>query len=175
MNESEYLRKQAEDAREAVSKAMGGLVSNSANLANPKRWTRSHPWAGLAAAAIGGFLLAETIVAPKRIAPEIDESKFLRKVKNYVHGVVAAAKGEAINAGDKIHDAVADGKSNHSAEDDASPSGWAATILKEAFHFARPIVSSLVAAQFAKATVDSEQHNGHPHTADAPSETGGKS
>jgi hypothetical protein len=147
MDDSEYLRKQAEDARLAVVRTMSDLLADTSHLADPKRWTRSHPWASLGAAVVGGFLLGNSIPTGKKTSKAEDSD---------VAQSEESAKDSAAPVGSSRRLTPA-GPSRGSS--------LAATLLKEAFTLIRPVVTSFLAAQIARASVNPEhsadpEHNG---------------
>ncbi|HEY7086699.1 MAG TPA: hypothetical protein VH518_01340 [Tepidisphaeraceae bacterium] len=60
-SEAEYLRQQAEHARQAISRTLHLMKQNLGHSVDPRALGRTHPWASMGVAAIGGFLLVNLI------------------------------------------------------------------------------------------------------------------
>ncbi|MEX0714678.1 MAG: hypothetical protein WD278_20235 [Pirellulales bacterium] len=65
MSESEYLAQQAADAKAAMSRTIEELSQSLKDSADPRYWTRQHPWAAVGAALAGGFVAA-TVLVPRK-------------------------------------------------------------------------------------------------------------
>ena len=65
ISEAEFLRQQADEARKALSAAFGDLSRNLRDGIDPRGWTKEHPWASLAGAAVAGFAAAAAFVPSK--------------------------------------------------------------------------------------------------------------
>ena len=63
--ESEYLQRQAEDARRAIGETLANMRATLNNAADIKAWARQYPWPSVSAAAAIG-LLAASVLAPGR-------------------------------------------------------------------------------------------------------------
>ncbi|MDP9173878.1 MAG: hypothetical protein M3O30_08435 [Planctomycetota bacterium] len=163
MDESKYLREQADAARRAMAKARRELLAETGELADPRRLTRRHPWIALSTAAVGGFFLAASAMPPRTVVKEIKESTFVGKLKANIRDLVAdltvwGNKEEPPTSSDP--DEPPQPKQSTHPEKDAS-SSLVAVLLKEGLAFARPIISSLIAAQLGRKEGQAEQHNGH--------------
>jgi hypothetical protein len=73
LSETQYLQRQAQQAKDAIGRTLSLITSNLGHSADPRAWTREHPWLTLGAAAIGGFT-AVTLVVPTK------EQRVLRRL-----------------------------------------------------------------------------------------------
>ncbi|MGB7160593.1 MAG: hypothetical protein WBD40_21185 [Tepidisphaeraceae bacterium] len=64
-SEAEFLAHQAEEAKRAITAAFGALAKDLRDGADPRAWTKEHPWAVVAGAAVAGFAAAATLVPSK--------------------------------------------------------------------------------------------------------------
>src|SRR5689334_5167516 len=60
--ESEFLKRQSNDARAAISRAMRDVQHEIAQSADPRAWMKVHPWATLGVAAVAGFAAAAVAI-----------------------------------------------------------------------------------------------------------------
>ena len=61
MTEEEFLRVRANEARRAMSRMVSLIGKNLGHGADPRIWTRAHPWIALGTAAVGGFAAVNAI------------------------------------------------------------------------------------------------------------------
>jgi hypothetical protein len=73
IGEAEFIEREAENARQALSMAMKDLGQCLVDGADPRLWTREHPWIMAASAAVAGFSAAALLVPSK-------EQQALRKL-----------------------------------------------------------------------------------------------
>ncbi|WP_428939562.1 hypothetical protein [Fontivita pretiosa] len=66
LDEAQFLRQQAQQARDAMLRALELAARNLAHGADPRAWAREHPWLTVGAAAAGGFLAAVTLVPTRQ-------------------------------------------------------------------------------------------------------------
>src|ERR1051325_3276926 len=64
--ESEFLRKQADDARRAITDTLARMEQSLKESADVKAWTREYPWPSLGVAAACGFLTAMALTPSRR-------------------------------------------------------------------------------------------------------------
>src|SRR5689334_7435250 len=64
LTEAEFLRRQATDARRAMSRSLELLKQDVVQSVNPVALQRNHPWATMAGVAAGGFLLVALVGRP---------------------------------------------------------------------------------------------------------------
>src|SRR5215204_4133656 len=65
VSEAEFLTQQADEARKALSAAFGDFSRSLRDGVDPKAWTKEHPWAMVAGAAVAGFAAAAAFVPSK--------------------------------------------------------------------------------------------------------------
>src|SRR5688572_22493693 len=65
LSESQYLTKQQADAKKAISRTAEQLRGDLMQLADPRGWMQTHPWATLAASAVAGFSATAAVVPSK--------------------------------------------------------------------------------------------------------------
>ena len=63
LTESEYLQRQAEDARRAIGETLANMRATLKDAGDIKAWARQYPWPSVGAAAAIGFLAA-SVLAP---------------------------------------------------------------------------------------------------------------
>src|SRR5437763_992615 len=93
LSESEFLAKQAKDAKEAMSNAaseFGAKVGESVNIAG---WTREFPWASLAIATVAGFVSASAVVPSKR-------QQTLKRLREIEEALTSSRRSAAVEAED---------------------------------------------------------------------------
>ncbi len=64
-SESAFLTQQADEAKRALSAAFGAFAKDLRDGADPRAWTKDHPWAMVAGAAVAGFATAAVFVPSK--------------------------------------------------------------------------------------------------------------
>ena len=65
MGESDYLAKQAAEAREAISRVVADLKHDLGQGVDPRAWIQVAPWTTLAGAAVAGFVAAAAMISSK--------------------------------------------------------------------------------------------------------------
>src|SRR4051812_33171638 len=76
--ESDFLTRQAADAKSAISRVMDDIKHDVAHGVDPRAWMQVAPWTTLASATIAGFLAAAAAVPSK----EQQALKRLRKLED---------------------------------------------------------------------------------------------
>jgi hypothetical protein len=164
--EAQYLAQQARDAADAITGTRREAVAYLSQAANPKIWVRAHPLISLGSGLIAGFA-----VGAARPIPWIGEQ--IRHLRAEFESLLHAAKGEhpaeeehPSREADPKRETMA-GRARVAAET-AGVTGLVLSIVKELLVLARPILSGIVASQFAGSSSPHE-HNGQspPETADA--------
>jgi len=61
-SEAEYLRREADIARQAISRTLEQIRATLAEIADPRGWARARPWPSIGVAAGLGFLTATIVV-----------------------------------------------------------------------------------------------------------------
>ncbi len=64
-SEAEFLQRQAKEAAKAISAVFGDFSKSLRDGVDPKGWTKEHPWAMVAGAAVAGFAAAAAFVPSK--------------------------------------------------------------------------------------------------------------
>ena len=80
-SESEFLARQAEEAKNAIGNVIDRLKDDLAKSADPRLWTKEYPWASVAAALVGGFVAASLTVPSK----EQQALKRLERIERALH------------------------------------------------------------------------------------------
>ena len=62
------MARQADEARQAISRAAGLIGKDLSAAMDPRLWTREHPWAALGMAAAGGFAAAAAVTPTQQEA-----------------------------------------------------------------------------------------------------------
>jgi hypothetical protein len=93
-SEAEFLQRQADEARKALSAAFGDLSRSLRDGANPKAWTKERPWAMVAGAAVAGFAAAAAFVPSK----EDQALRRLAKIEKALMPERSRHDGQAVDA-----------------------------------------------------------------------------
>jgi len=144
--EAEFLAKQAEEAKQALSAAFGAFARDLRDGVDPRGWTKEHPWATLAGAAVAGFAAAAVFVPSK-------EEQALRRLVAMERALMpkskAAHDGAAPDTGD-------DGGARDFAR---GRSGFLAAIGRQVLETIKPaLMSALTAGITAKAATPENQY-----------------
>jgi hypothetical protein len=143
VSEQDYLDRQMQEARDAISRTLQEMADSVNNMADPRAWIEQHPWASLTTGAAVGFFLASSVtptneetlaerlksLIPERSrkesqpifirAEEPKRSRLLNPLIKAVTSAVAASVAAAVRA----HTAdVGHGDNGHESEEPASPS-----------------------------------------------------
>jgi len=99
-SEAEFLQQQADEARKALSAAFGNLSRSLRDGADPKAWTKEHPWVMVAGAAVAGFAAAASFVPSKeeqalRRLAKIEKALMPERGRHDGHAVDASEDGGA--------------------------------------------------------------------------------
>jgi hypothetical protein len=131
LTESQYLARQQQDAKAAISRTAKELQQELLRSADPRAWMLTHPWATLGAAVVAGFAAAS-------VATPTKEEQALSRL----------AKLEAALNDRNGHDS--DNHSDgHSRDKKPSPLSKLSGIL---FQIVQPVVASAVAGITANMT-----------------------
>jgi hypothetical protein len=132
ITESDYLTRQAEDAKAAIAAAVGQLKTSLTGTVDPQLWAREHPWVALGIAAAGGFAAA-TMLTPSK------EEQALKKLEQLEDALLP----ERRQMREKLK-AEADAKTK--GKEAPSKPGIGATIVREILGVIKPAIMSAVAA-----------------------------
>ncbi len=81
LSETEYLAREAEQARGAISNTIGRMRQSLVDAADVRAWARRYPWATVGAAAAAGFVAAAALVpGRRREQPEPREPSLLERI-----------------------------------------------------------------------------------------------
>jgi hypothetical protein len=123
--EAEFLQQQAREAQQAIARTLGVIGKDLSQTVDPRAWTKSHPWASLATAAVGGFAMVMLIPS--------EEKRALRRLERIQRAVAPKLRID--------RDVVTDGK--------PEKPGLMGKIIHETFATARPIILSAISAALA--------------------------
>ncbi len=143
-----YLRKQADEARQAVAQGVNDLKVALARGVDPRVLPRKFPFITVGAVAVTGFVAA-LMVIPSR---EQQELRRLERIRRAMTPDPEPARKAAAKA-----EATAD----KAVKGESKTPLWM-TLVKEGVQAARPILVSLVTASLAA----KKQQNEHPEPAD---------
>jgi hypothetical protein len=93
-SEAEFLQRQADEARKALSAAFGDLSRSLRDGVDPTAWTKEHPWAMVAGAAVAGFAAAAAFVPSK----EDQALRRLAKIEKALMPERSKRDGQAVDA-----------------------------------------------------------------------------
>ena len=141
LSESEFLTKQAADAKAAIGAVVNDLKRDLAQGVDPRAWMQVAPWTTLAAAAVGGFVAAAAVVPSK----EQQTLRRLRKIE------------EALKPKRHVEDDVnGDGVRRVEAGQQSFLAGLAGQVLRSV----QPVLMSALTAGITAKTVDKDQPTG---------------
>jgi hypothetical protein len=155
-SEAEFLQRQADEARKALSAAFGDLSRSLRDGIDPKAWTKEHPWAMVAGAAVAGFAAAAAFVPSK-------EDQALRRLAAMERALMP--KPSRSNGAAAQPDAGEDGGAKDFAK---GRSGFMGAIGRQLLETIKPaLMSALTAGITAKAaTPDNEYQAPQPPPSD---------
>jgi hypothetical protein len=143
--ESEFLTKQAADAKAAIGSVVNDLKQDLAKSIDPRGWVQTAPWTTLAAGAVAGFVAAAVAVPSK----EDQALKRLRKLE------------EALNPHprrDTVDTAV---NGDHARKVETGQSSFLAGLAGQVLRAVQPVLmSALTAGITAKTVKDDEPPQG---------------
>jgi hypothetical protein len=143
--ESDFLAKQAREARAAIRKTVGEVGEQLERMVDPRVWAEDHPWATSGAAAVAGFVAASILVPSKE---EMD-LKRLAKIEKYLMPKPARSERET---------------QEQDARKPSEKSAFKNLILHHALDLLKPIITTVLMSKLAQPY--DGNHNGQP-TADA--------
>jgi hypothetical protein len=144
LNESEFLSRQAEEAKAAMGQLLKELSSGLGKGADPRIWARQYPWLTVASSAVAGFVATSLLVPSK-------EQQALNKL---------AAIERALNPQPKPkpEPAPSNGDGDKAADYKGGSTSFMSMILREVIAAVRPaLVSLLTAGVTAHASKPSEE------------------
>jgi hypothetical protein len=137
LTEAQFLQRHAEQAKQAMSRAMTLIGQNLGHSADPRAWTKEHPVVALTAAAVGGFVAVNMI--PTR------QDRAARRIARIMREELAAANPYAA--------AAAGGQAGSAANGKPKKHGILATLIREVLRTAQPVllgaITSMVSAKTA--------------------------
>lgn len=78
-SEAEYLKREADDARGAISGTLDEMRASLKDAGDVRAWARTYPWTTLGAAAAAGFLVAAALV-PRRRRRDDDDAALSERI-----------------------------------------------------------------------------------------------
>ena len=66
LSESEYVTRQAADAKAAISRVISEIQRELGHSVDPRAWVQTHTWATLGAAAVAGFAAGASVPSKKQ-------------------------------------------------------------------------------------------------------------
>ena len=149
VSEAEFLRRQAEEATKAISAVFGEFSKSLRDGVDPKAWTKEHPWAMVAGAAVAGFAAAAAFVPSK-------EDQALRRLIAMERALMPKP-AKAAAAADGHHDAGEDGGAKDFSK---GRTGFMGAVARQLLETIKPaLMSALTAGITAKAaTPDPQQY-----------------
>jgi hypothetical protein len=130
-SETEYLAQQAQEAKQAMSKAFGEFTQKLGHSVSLNTAANNHPWLTVAAGAVAGFATA-AVITPSKTDSAL---KRLRDIEK-------ALRPPPVAPPPPVDDPDA-------PQSKAASSGMGQNLMKELFSLARPLVSSGISALLA--------------------------
>lgn len=148
-SEAEFLQRQAEEAAKAISAVFGEFSKNLRDGVDPKAWTKEHPWAMVAGAAVAGFAAAAAFVPSK-------EDQALRRLIAMERALMPKPPKAAAAAADGHHDAGEDGGAKDFSK---GRTGFMGAVARQLLETIKPaLMSALTAGITAKAAVPDPEY-----------------
>lgn len=145
LSEAEFLRQEADRARQALMRTWGDAKAHLLHGADPRAWAGEHPWIALGGAAVAGFVAAAVLIPSK----EEQALKKLAALERALSGVEPGAPAAATVA-----------PTNGDAAATKARHGWMSTLALELIKTIRPaLVSALTAGIAAKTATDDDSDN----------------
>jgi hypothetical protein len=126
ISEDEYLRRQAEEAKAAVAKALLQAKQALAGSVDPSALTRKHPWLAIGSAVAAGFAAAAAAIPSK----EQQRLRRAEKLRQAMHPDPPAAA------------AAGNGKTGEAKP----PQPFAQVLLHEAIQLVKPVLIAAITA-----------------------------
>ena len=139
-SESEFLARQAAEARESISRVVSDLKRDLAQGADPRAWMQAAPWTTLATAAVAGFVAAAAVVPSK-------EQQALKRLREIEKALNSNGRHREIDPATE-DSARAVEKGQHSFL-----RGLAAQVLRAV----QPVLMSAITAGVTAKTVDKDE------------------
>jgi hypothetical protein len=149
--EAQYLQRQAEDAKAALSQAAQDLTRVLSQGLDPRGLTKDHPWATMAGAAVAGFAAAALLVPTK-------EDQALKRLAAIERAL--SPQGQKPHQGGTHHEDGEDGGAKQFAK---GQSGFLGGLGRQVLEAVKPaIMSALTAGITAKAAQPDQPQQGPP-------------
>ena len=142
-SEADFLAKQQEAAKRAISNVFTELTHNIGHGIDPRGWTKEHPWMMVAGATVAGFVGAAMAVPSK-------QEQALRRLARIEKALMPDTVGKNTAAADAKHAGDEDGGAKSYAKGHTSFLGGLGRQVLEAVKPA--IMSALTAGITAKAS-----------------------
>jgi hypothetical protein len=78
-SEAEYLKREADDARGAISRTVAEMRGSLKDAGDVRAWARTYPWSTLGVAAAAGFVVAAAFV-PRRRRRDDEDAALLERI-----------------------------------------------------------------------------------------------
>ena len=150
-SESEFLTRQAAEARQAISRVVSDLKHDIAQGVDPRAWIQTAPWTTLAGAAVAGFVAAAAVIPSK----EQQALKRLAEIEKALNPPGRYHRRNGSDNDDAVH-AVESGRGSFL-------SGLAGQVLRAV----QPVLMSAITAGVTAKTVDSDKPTGGVDPSDA--------
>jgi len=153
LSERSFLTRQANDAKAAIKAALSDMKTDAGQAVDPRLWTKDHPWAMVAAAAVGGFAAACAAVPTK-------DQQAIKKLEKLEDAIFGAERRHRAREAEKE---AAASKGKVPPHDKPT---FLSTLAKEAFGLLKPMLTSAIAAGVST-SVANPGGNGHDTGSDA--------
>jgi hypothetical protein len=154
-SEAEFLQRQAEEARKALSAVFEDFSKNLRDGLDPKGWAKDHPWAMVAGATVAGFAAAAAFVPSK-------EDQALRRLAKLERALMPKPSKRA--AHDDGHDSGEDGGAKDFSK---GRTGFMGAIGRQLLETIKPaLMSALTAGITAKAATPDVAYQAPPPPSD---------
>ena len=149
VTEADYITRQADEARAAISAVVGDMKKAIADSANIKEWTRQYPWVVAGAATVAGFVTG-MVVTPSR------EETFREKwesLKDKLTPDVGAPQPSSTATARTIAD-----------QPQAESPSILAVVMREVLKAVGPTIGGLITGALAGQQANPDDGNGHDPT-----------
>jgi hypothetical protein len=156
------VAQQAEQAKQAMTRAWNDLAAGLAQGVNVGEWARDYPWVALGTAAAAGFA-ASAVFIPSR------EQQAMKKLAELRRALYPAPRAPAVELDD-------DEEQEASDKPRRKKTGLLGIALRELMRTLGPTLASAISGAVAVKSAEDSDNNGHPPPAppaepfDAPAE-----
>src|SRR4051794_28326645 len=138
-SESEFLARQANDAKAALTRVTQEITSDMAHTVDPRGWVQAAPWTTLLAAVLVGFAGTALVVPSK-------EEQALRRLRKLEEALRTSEDRDHRHNGNGSRHRSGDGDDSDKSKEDRSSHSFLGTLAGHAFSLLKPMVTAAISA-----------------------------